>query len=208
VALHSVAVRAMTSKRQQTGFGRAFFRGFFREASRLAFHISPATILFSFILVLPVSIVAHDGPPFPLLVDQRVGPCFVSVWTDPDVGTGTFFIIASPPAGNSLPEDLKVEVLVQPVNGRLAEVSYPAEREVTPEHLQFKSLVQFDNQELWRVRIKLHSGQGDGETIATVEATPPGLGRWDLLIYLSPFLAVAFLWLMAFMRRRHRAAVP
>jgi hypothetical protein len=137
-------------------------------------------------------------------VDQKVGPCIVSVWTDPDVGTGTFFIITSAPPGGSLPQDLKVQVAVQPVNGRLAEVSYPAEREALKDQVQFKSLVQFDNQELWRVRIQLHSAQGDGETIATVEATPPGLGRWDLLIYLSPFLAIGFLWFMAFVRKRRR----
>ena len=154
--------------------------------------------------VVAPSTLAHDGPPFPLLVDQRVGPCIVSVWTDPDVGTGTFFIITSPLPGGSLPPDLKVEVAVQPVSGRLAEVSYPAERDASRDNVQFKSLVQFDNQEMWRIRIQLQSSQGNAETVATVEATPPGLGRWDLLIYLAPFLAIAFLWFMAFMRKRRR----
>ncbi len=161
----------------------------------------------SFLLLLLSShTLAHDGPPFPLVVDQKVGPCIISVWTDPDVGTGTFFIITTAPPGGTLPPDLKVQVAVQPVNGRLAEVSYAAEREALKDQVQFKSLVQFDNQEMWRVRIQLHSAQGDGETLATVEATPPGLGRWDLLIYLSPFLAIGFLWFMAFMRKRRRTA--
>ena len=152
--------------------------------------------------LLPSSAHGHDGPPFPLLVDQRVGPCVVSVWTDPDVGNGSFFIITTPPPGGTLPEDLKVEIAVQPVSGRLAEVTYPAGREAVRGQVQYKAVVQFDAQELWRVRIRLASAQGNGETVATVEATPPGFGRWDLLIYLSPFLAIGFLWLVAFVRRR------
>jgi len=160
------------------------------------------------LFLIPGAVDAHDGPPFPLFVDQKVGPCIVSVWTDPDVGTGTFFIITTAPPGTSLPQDLSIKVAVQPLNGRLPEVSYPAVREALQGQVQFKSLVQFDTQEQWRVRISLQSSQGSGETFATVEATPPGLGRWDLLIYLSPFLAIGFLWFMAFMRRRRREAVP
>ena len=47
------------------------------------------------LLLIPATARAHDGPPFPILVDQKVGPCMISVWTDPDVGTGTFFVIVS-----------------------------------------------------------------------------------------------------------------
>ena len=151
---------------------------------------------------------AHDGPPFPLFVDQQVGPYKVSVWTDPDVGTGTFFVVTSTANGASLPQDLKVQIGVQPVSGRLPEASYPSERETLQAQVQFKSLVQFDAQEMWRIRIQLQSAQGSYETFATVEATPPGLGRWDLLIYLAPFLAIGFLWFMAFMRKRRREAMP
>jgi hypothetical protein len=154
--------------------------------------------------LLPTQAYSHDGPPFPLIVDQQVGPCILSVWTDPDVGTGTFFVIANSPQGGSLPQDLKITVAVQPVSGRLTEVTYPAEREPQRGQVQFKSVVQFDAQELWRVRIRVYSERGSGETLATVEATPPGFGRWDLLIYLAPFLAVGFLWLMAFIRKRRR----
>jgi hypothetical protein len=144
---------------------------------------------------------AHDGPPFPLLVDQKVGQLGVSVWTDPDVGTGSFFIMLEPPPGGSVPSDLQVEVVVQPVSGRLKEASYPAIREDLRGQIQYKALVSFDAEEMWRVRVRLHSTQAGGELLGTVEATPSGLGRWDLLIYLLPFVAVAFLWLVAIKRR-------
>ncbi len=34
---------------------------------------------------------AHNGPPFPIITDQRVGPCIISLWTHPDLGTGYIF---------------------------------------------------------------------------------------------------------------------
>jgi len=151
------------------------------------------------IVALASSIRAHEGPPFPLFVDQKVDRYVVSVWTDPDVGTALFFVIVNAP---DLPPDLHVQIGVQPVSGRLAEVFYPAERENVQGRVQYKSQVQFDAQELWRIRVQLQSAQsGNAETVATVEATPPGYGRWDLLIYLLPFLAVGLLWTVAMIRR-------
>jgi len=154
------------------------------------------------LLLIPSTIAAHDGPPFLIVVDQKVGPCVISVWTDPDVGTGTFFVVVNAPPGGEIPTDLKIQVAVQPTSGRLAEVTYPAERQYLHGQVQYKVLVQFDAQELWRVRVHLQSGQNSGEAMATVEATPPGYGRWDLLVYLLPFLAVGLLWFVAVMRRR------
>jgi hypothetical protein len=64
--------------------------------------------------------------------------------------------------------------------------------------------VHFDAEELWQVRVRLESAQGTAETLATVEATPPGYGRWDLLVYLMPFLAIGVLWAIAMVRRVRR----
>jgi hypothetical protein len=151
------------------------------------------------ILAFVTNVKAHEGPPFPLFVDQKVDRYVVSVWTDPDVGTALFFVIVN---GQELPTDLRVQIGVQPVSGRLAEVFYPAERENVQGRVQYKTQVQFDAQELWRVRVQLQSSQsGNAETVATVEATPPGYGRWDLLIYLVPFLAVGLLWAVAMIRK-------
>ena len=143
---------------------------------------------------------AHEGPPFPLFVDQKVGRYVVSVWTDPDVGTGQFFVIVN----GEVPADLRVQIGVQPVSGRLAEAFYAAQRENLQQQIQYKAEVHFDAEELWRVRVRLESAQGNAETVATVEATPPGYGRWDLLLYLFPFLAVGALWAIALIRKLRR----
>jgi hypothetical protein len=110
--------------------------------------------------------------------------------------------MVDPPPGGSVPADLKIQVGVQPESGRLAEVVYPAWREKLRGQVEFKTEVLFDADEIWRVRLLLESSQGSGEVLSKVEATPPGFGRWDLLLYLLPFLGVGFLWFRAIAKRR------
>jgi hypothetical protein len=147
---------------------------------------------------------AHEGPPFPLFVDQKVDPYVVSVWTDPDVGEALFFVIVSAQQASQLPPDLRVQIGVQPASGRLPEAFYPGERENVQGQVQYRARVHLDAEELWRVRVKLESTAGNAETVATVEATPPGYGRWDLLVYLLPFLGVGVLWAVAMVRKLKR----
>jgi hypothetical protein len=149
---------------------------------------------------------AHTGPPLPLLVKHTMGPYVVSVWADPEVGTGTFFIGIESSPGDAMTGDIAVQVGVQPVSGRLAEVRYPAWRQELRGRVQYRADVLFAIQELWRVRIIVHGALGSGEATVDVETTPPGLGSWDVLLYASPFLAVGFLWVQVLYRRkRHRS---
>lgn len=156
----------------------------------------------------PVRTRAHDGPPYAILVDQRVGPGVVSVWADPDVGTGTFFIILEPPPDGAVPDDLNVTLTAQPASGRLPEARYAAAREALSGRVQYKAEVQFDAEEMWRVRVLLDSARGGGELSTEVEVTPPGLGGWDVPFYLFPFVAVGALWVRALLHRGKRRQVP
>jgi hypothetical protein len=149
---------------------------------------------------------AHNGPPFPIIENQKVGPCIISLWTHPDIGTGRFFVLIDPLPGSKIPDDLKIKIGIQPESGRLPEVIYSAAREDNRGQLEYKALTEFDRDEFWRVRLMIESSQGNGEAMSRVEATPPGFGRWDLLLYLLPFLAVGFLWFQGMRRtRRNRA---
>jgi hypothetical protein len=163
-----------------------------------------ATIIIGARLVLwPVSAGAHQGPPYPIIVDRDIGPCLISVWADPDVGTGTFFIMLDPhQKGGGFPAQTAVRIAVQPVSGRLDEVRYDAARDNIRGRVQYKAEAQFDTEERWRVRILVHTSEGDGEAATEVEVTPPGYGRWDLLLYALPFIAVGFLWLRATLQGR------
>jgi hypothetical protein len=169
------------------------------SSSRVRFAL-PLILIFLFVRTIN----AHEGPPFPLFVDRKVDPYVVSVWTDPDVGEALFFVIVSAQQGAALPADLRVQVGVQPVNGRLPEAVYSGERESVQGQVQYRAQVHFDREELWRVRVRLESAEGSTETTATVEATPPGYGRWDLLVYLLPFLGVGILWAVAMVRKLKR----
>jgi hypothetical protein len=160
------------------------------------------------LLTIAFPAAAHNGPPFPIIVDRHVGPYVISLWTHPDVGTGLFWIIMEPSRGTAVPKNLKIEIGVQPVSGRLQEKRYAARLDTSSAQEQYIVEVPFDAQELWRIRVLLDSSAGHGESTATVEVTPPGLGRWDLLWYASPFAAVAFLWFRALMRRRKRVPAP
>ena len=147
---------------------------------------------------------AHNGPPFPIIENKRVGPCIVALWTHPDVGTGAFYVFVEPAPGGDVPNDLKIKIGVQPVTGRLPERFYGAERVKSHGQVQYNAQADFDRQELWRVRLVIQSSQGGGEATAEVEVTPPGFGRWDLLLYLLPFLIVAFLWFRGISRMKRR----
>jgi hypothetical protein len=154
---------------------------------------------------LPRPASAHEGPPFPILVDREVGPYIVSVWTDPDIGIGTFFVVLEPPAGkgSGMPARTAVRIGVQPVSGRLPEVLYEAEPQRVRYGARHYSEVKFDQGGIWRVRFLLEGSEGGGELTAEVEPTPDGtLGPFELALYLMPFLAVGFLWLKAVLRRR------
>ena len=139
---------------------------------------------------------AHIGPPYPILENRKIGNLTVSVWSNPDVGTGSFFIMIDPPKGASVPDDMQVQVIVQPVSGRLPEARYDAWREQLRNRVEFKAEVPFDKEETWRIRIVLASAQVVGDTAVDVPVTPT-LGRWSLLFFLLPFLAIAALWLRA-----------
>lgn len=157
-------------------------------------------------LLAPLPALAHEGPPFPIIVDQRVGPYIVSVWTDPDIGIGTFYVVLEPPTDAPLPDGTTVRIGVWPVSGRLPEVFHSAESQPVRYGERHYAEVPFDRGEMWRVRVQVTGAAGGGEVTAEVEATPDGdIGPIGLLIYALPFVAVAGLFLKAVLRRR---AVP
>jgi hypothetical protein len=116
-------------------------------------------------------------------------------------------VLVDPIPGGKIPDDLKISIGVQPESGRLSEVVYTAERADNRGQVEFNVSAQFDRDEFWRVRLTLQSSLGSGEAFSRVEATPAGYGRWDLLLYMLPFLAIAFLWFRGMSRRRRYKAM-
>jgi hypothetical protein len=155
-------------------------------------------------LMLPTKASAHNGPPFPIIEGHKIGSCVFALWTHPDVGTGAFYVFVEPAPGGTIPGDLKIQIGVQPLTGRLSETFYQAQRVKSRGPVQYNAQAAFDRQEVWRVRLVVQSAQGGGEGIAQVLVTPPGFGKWDLLFFLLPFLIVAFLWFRGISRVKRR----
>ena len=99
----------------------------------------------------------------------------------------------------------KRQLCVRPTSGRLAEACYSGTRQNLRDRVQYYVEVEFDQQEMWQVRVRVKGEGGSGEVTAEVEATPPGFGAWDLLIYGFPFVLFGMLWLSVALRRRRAA---
>ena len=170
------------------------------------------SLLLALLLLLAAAAEAHQGPPFPILVDRPVGPYRASVWTDPDIGTGTFFVVLEPPKGaedRPLPRPSAVRIAVRPASGRLTEAVYTAQPQKVSYGERYFAAVPFDRGEMWRVRVEIRSPQGGGDLSAEVEATPDGtIGPIGLLVYAFPFLALGFLWWKAARRRGRGPTTP
>lgn len=154
---------------------------------------------------------AHEGPPYPIMMDEPVPGYLVSVWADPDIGTGTFYVLTEPQGSkNSL--EPKVDVWVEPVDKRLPKATYRGTREDLRNRIQFKAEPEFDAGGMWKAGIVIHRPDGKTSELTTeVEATPPGTGPWDLAIYLFPFVLFGGLWAMGLSRRwrgRGHSCVP
>ncbi|HVE87668.1 MAG TPA: hypothetical protein VND93_32645 [Myxococcales bacterium] len=139
---------------------------------------------------------AHDGPPYPILVDRQTRHGRMSVWADPDLGTGTFWIYLEPAANAPLVNGVTVTVQrpgrqAQSCAGRLVHQAKDEQR--------FQCEVQFDELGTWRAHIQLPGEEVEQD----VEVTPPGQGPvLDFILYLFPFVAVGALFILAMVRRR------
>ncbi|HKV93159.1 MAG TPA: hypothetical protein VJW20_11490 [Candidatus Angelobacter sp.] len=158
----------------------------------------------SFLLLCSISALAHDhhAPPARIITDEHVGPWIISAWAQQHMDTERFFIKVRPSSGTTVPtvpDDLKIEIGVQPASQTSPVTFYTASRE-SPD--QYTAEAPFDSEKSWQMRIRLQSSRGVNETTTYIGAAPPGLGQWQLLLYSLPFLSVGGLWLRVYRLRR------
>jgi len=147
---------------------------------------------------------AHDGPPYPILVDEPFGDRTLSVWADPDVGVGTFYLyLPEEKAGEA--GQARVSLWVAPSDGRLAEARHDAEPAGGGVPYQRIARVDFDARGPWSVRFTIElpePGAAPTELEKEVPVTPPGLRLIAPLWHLTPSPVVPIL------RRPGRAEHP
>ena len=152
----------------------------------------------------------HDGPPYPILVDEPVGEGTFSIWADPDVGVGTFYYYVEPgvgaEAGAGARAGLRVLASAAPADGtaeRREAWSEPAEPH---EPFDLVGELPYSHRGLWPTRFEVWSAAEPEARLAEftleVDVTPPGLGAIDILWFAFPFAAVGFLWVKTLLARR------
>lgn len=150
---------------------------------------------------------AHDGPPFPVVMEEPVDDFLISVWADPDVGESQFFVVLEQRTDQTSKRDIAslptIAVTVEPKHHRYPKVAYQAVREDLRNTVQFVAEPYLSEQTHYVIEV-LVTGLDDlsEKIIFEVEATPPGLGPVDLVIYLLPFILFGGLWGMGFAKRR------
>lgn len=153
--------------------------------------------------LLCTTVSAHEGPPFPILMDVPADEYLVSVWTDPDIGVAKFFLILEPAKKGAEVRVPKVSMWTQPINGRLARAAYEMKRNSSVDKVQFDCQPYFDRRDFWNLGFRIETPTGQThEVLSTVESTPPGWGTWDLVIYSFPFWFLGAAWAIGMMRRR------
>jgi|ERR1700739_5005696 len=173
--------------------------GFLRKwAAHLGKHLC---CLASFFLLCSVSSLAHDhAPPVRIITDAQVGPWTISAWAQQHMDTGKFFVQVRASSGATVPDDLKVEIGVQPASQSSSEIFYPASHDSADG--QYIAEAPFDIQKSWQISVRLESSRGLSETTTYIGAAPPGSGTWQFLLYSFPFLSVGGLWLRVYLLRR------
>ncbi len=158
-------------------------------------------------------VLAHSGPPYPIVQDRVVGPYRIAVWTDPDTtddgsAAGRFWVTVHPAAeGATLPADTRGRISVtapdRPGNAGSSAGTDLVGGDVSH---QFAAVV-LDHEGLFHVKVAVDGALGRAEVESDVQATydlrpPPTL----ILLYLFPFALVAGLWVKLLMKRRHAVA--
>lgn len=156
-----------------------------------------------------IALGAHDGPPFPIVSDQRIGAYVVSIWTDPDAtddgsAGGQFWVQLRMASGDeTVPALTRATLGVRPVVRTAPMVSARAEPVRGDVSNQFAAVVM-DHEGRFAVEITIDGPAGPASLTAEVDATydlrPP---PFMLAVYALPFVLAGALWIRLLMKRRN-----
>jgi hypothetical protein len=149
-----------------------------------------------------MTVLAHVGAPYPVLLEQALGSYVVSALADPDVGVGTFIVQVVSAERTAPPDDTVVMLWVTPQDGHADETGHQALRQMTKDGERFIGKVPFDARGMWDVRLVVEGSAGRGEVTFPVDVTPPYPGTLTTLVCLLPFVFLGGLWVAGALRSR------
>jgi hypothetical protein len=165
----------------------------------------------SAVLVTCAPLLAHNGPPFPVITDRMVGNYVISLWADPDASDdgdkdGRFWVVVNPAAKEAaLPADTVVQIAIWPVERRDAIRMETAQAD---EHEPSRRLAAFaiDHEGKYGVKATIAGSLGPADIESLVDAEYDARPRPFLLaVFALPFVLIGFVWLKLLVRRRaHR----
>jgi hypothetical protein len=163
-------------------------------------------------VMVSAPVLAHSGPPFPIVSTEIVGPYELSVWTDPDTTddrtvAGRFWVTLRPAApGVALPADARVILSITPADRAGATLTGSAESIDRDPNRRFVALLM-DHEGRYSVHLAIDSAVGHAALDSAVDATydlrPPPL---MIFVFAMPFVLVGFLWIKLLLRRRRKPA--
>ncbi|MBC7430152.1 MAG: hypothetical protein H7336_16180 [Bacteriovorax sp.] len=161
-------------------------------------------------LLVISEVLAHEGPPYPILVDKKFSNYKISVWTDPDTDKGTFLFY--PEGENLKSDDFIYQIKATPQSGAPEILSALAMKgEQQNGYFTYTATIPFPKAMLWNVRILIKNKQNNEvllDQTLSVEVTTPGPNRTETLVYLMPFLLVGAIWIKVVMKKRKKTARP
>jgi len=153
-----------------------------------------------------VRLLAHSGPPFPLVSDRVAGPYQISVWADPDATdngspAGQFWVMLRLADGSVVPPETHALITIRPTDrpgspqsGHTTALNGDVSR-------QFVALLM-DHEGPFAMQATISGPRGSAVVDAALDATYDlRPARWLLGLYVMPFLAVGFLWLKLLISR-------
>ena len=159
------------------------------------------------VLALPRVAQAHLGPPFPVITDQPVPGYKLTVLTNPDTTQAVAYVVLERTKTGSAPDVASVDLWIQPLDHHASRASYDTTKEFSRDSLRFYAQPNFDQVGKWYLGANVHFANGvTYRFITNVDATPPGIGRWGLLLFAAPLLAFGVLFVLVVSRRKRARA--
>ena len=115
------------------------------------------------VLLTSVRAEAHEGPPFEI-INESSPPYNVSVWSDPDIGIGTFFVVLEPLGNGDFVDPDSVVIHVAPVGARHLEAGFHAGPQKVRYGARYYAEVPFDSDA--QRMITVHDEPGEGRVAA------------------------------------------
>lgn len=157
------------------------------------------------------ALLAHAGPPYPILTDRIAGPYSVSIWTDPDATDdrslgGQFWVVLETAAGGDVPPDTRATVTVTALD-RNGDTQTAATEPVRGDSGNQFAAVLMDHEGPYRVRVAVTGTLGTATVESQADATYDLRPQPYMLVwYLAPFILVGLLWGRLLLKRRRARA--